>query len=151
IIDLKVSSKEDGSRIEKSKKRMITNRTLKEKAMQMRNRIVPAKSFGKRVKLNKLQEAEVDTEKNKYKLFIHYQRSANMNDINRIHNIRHNPASDCHQYEEQAEDKNTGDACAISHVDEACSHGYYNNKRTGTEKNESVERNKIKTSNKQSV
>ncbi|CAG8847909.1 2729_t:CDS:1, partial [Racocetra persica] len=41
-------SKEDGSRTEKGKRGMITNRTLENKAMQMRNRIIPVKSFGKR-------------------------------------------------------------------------------------------------------
>ncbi|CAG8767578.1 8559_t:CDS:1, partial [Racocetra persica] len=48
IIDPEVDSKEDGSQTKKGKRGMITNRTLENKAMQMRNRIIPMKSFGKR-------------------------------------------------------------------------------------------------------
>ncbi|CAG8762910.1 22329_t:CDS:1, partial [Racocetra persica] len=40
-------SKEDGSRTEKGKKGIITNGTLENKAMQIRNRIIPVKFFRK--------------------------------------------------------------------------------------------------------
>ncbi|CAG8850427.1 34547_t:CDS:1, partial [Racocetra persica] len=41
-------SKKDGSQTEKGKRGMITNRTLENKTMQMKNRIIPVKFFGKR-------------------------------------------------------------------------------------------------------
>ncbi|CAG8829666.1 20895_t:CDS:1, partial [Racocetra persica] len=48
IIDSEVDSKEDRSQTEKGKRAMITNGTLENKAMQMRNRIISVKFFGKR-------------------------------------------------------------------------------------------------------
>ncbi|KAF0523831.1 HCP-like protein [Gigaspora margarita] len=50
----------------------------------MKSGVIPAKSIGERDKSNELKDTGIDIKKNEHKMFIYYQKSSNMGDLDGV-------------------------------------------------------------------